>query len=207
MVQCPSLTVPYWEGRSISLTCSFCCIGAGRLRIVFFIEQRRPCPACRCHGSLPVTLLMRPLGSAVFRALCGLHGRKRAMLDSHRWRRISTAPPPPAFRSLPTIRSVGVIGADRVSDPETGSSQFSRRRGGRPPTPSARNRSRPHWRGAMSGPRWRRCACIWCTGGHLVRLPVTSSIFPGDASRVGWRFMFFSRLAQFAAGVVQSSES
>src|ERR1700756_5898371 len=57
------------------------------------------------YASFAVTLLMRPVGSAVFGHYADLHGRKGAMLIAIVGVGVTTA----AFGVLPTIAQVGVV--------------------------------------------------------------------------------------------------
>src|SRR5580700_10917113 len=57
------------------------------------------------YASFAVTLLMRPVGSALFGHYADVHGRKGAMLVAIIGVGLSTA----AFGALPTIEQVGVI--------------------------------------------------------------------------------------------------
>ena len=141
------------------------------------------------YASFAVTLLMRPVGSAIFGHYADVHGRKGAMLVAIVGVGISTA----AFGLLPTIAQAGFIapilflllrlvqgifvGGVVASTHTIGTESVS-----------------PAWRGAMSGLVGGGGAGIGALLASFVFL-VTSSIFPGDAFAVwGWRCMFFSGL-------------
>jgi MHS family proline/betaine transporter-like MFS transporter len=139
------------------------------------------------YASFAVTLLMRPVGSAVFGHYADVHGRKNAMLVAIVGVGISTA----AFGLLPTIAQAGLfapglflilrlvqgifVGGVVASTHTIGTESVS-----------------PNWRGAMSGLVGGGGAGIGALLASFVFL-IMSSIFPGDAFAVwGWRCMFFS---------------
>jgi len=147
------------------------------------------------YASFAVTLLMRPVGSAVFGHYADVHGRKNAMLIAIVGVGISTA----AFGLLPTIAQAGYIapvlflilrlvqgvfvGGVVASTHTIGTESVS-----------------PSWRGAMSGLVGGGGAGIGALLASFVFL-VTSSIFPGDAFAVwGWRCMFFAGLLSSLLG-------
>src|SRR5271154_732308 len=147
------------------------------------------------YASFAVTLLMRPVGSAIFGHYADVHGRKNAMFVAIVGVGISTA----AFGLLPTIAQAGVVapilflllrlvqgvfvGGVVASTHTIGTESVS-----------------PAWRGAMSGLVGGGGAGIGALLASFVFL-VTSSIFPGDAFAVwGWRCMFFSGLLSSLLG-------
>jgi MFS transporter, MHS family, proline/betaine transporter len=147
------------------------------------------------YASFAVTLLMRPVGSAIFGHYADLHGRKGAMLVAIFGVGISTA----TFGLLPTIAQAGVIapviflvlrliqgifvGGVVASTHTMGTESVS-----------------PRWRGAMSGLIGGGGAGIGALLASFIFL-ITSSIFPGDAFAVwGWRCMFFSGLLSSLLG-------
>jgi len=147
------------------------------------------------YASFAVTLLMRPVGSAIFGHYADVHGRKGAMLVAIVGVGVSTA----AFGLLPTIAQAGFIapilflilrlvqgvfvGGVVASTHTIGTESVS-----------------PAWRGAMSGLVGGGGAGIGALLASFVFL-VTSSIFPGDAFAVwGWRCMFFSGLLSSLLG-------
>jgi MHS family proline/betaine transporter-like MFS transporter len=141
------------------------------------------------YASFAVTLLMRPVGSAVFGHYADVYGRKNAMLVAIVGVGISTA----AFGLLPTIAQAGFIAPvlflilRLVQGIFVGGVVASTHTIG---TESVL----PAWRGAMSGLVGGGGAGIGALLASLVFL-ITSSIFPGDAFAVwGWRCMFFAGL-------------
>jgi MFS transporter, MHS family, proline/betaine transporter len=141
------------------------------------------------YASFAVTLLMRPVGSAIFGHYADVHGRKNAMLVAIVGVGISTA----AFGLLPTIVQAGFIAPvlflilRLVQGIFVGGVVASTHTIGTESVP-------PAWRGAMSGLVGGGGAGIGALLASLVFL-ITSSIFPGDAFAVwGWRCMFFAGL-------------
>jgi MFS transporter, MHS family, proline/betaine transporter len=147
------------------------------------------------YASFAVTLLMRPVGSAIFGHYADVHGRKNAMLVAIVGVGISTA----AFGLLPTIAQVGFIApvlflilrlvqgvfvGGVVASTHTIGTEWAS----------------PNWRGAMSGLVGGGGAGIGALLASFVFL-VMSSIFPGDAFAVwGWRCMFFAGLLSSLLG-------
>jgi len=139
------------------------------------------------YASFAVTLLMRPVGSAIFGHYADVHGRKNAMFVAIVGVGISTA----AFGLLPTIAQAGVIApilflilrlvqgifvGGVVASTHTIGTEWAA----------------PNRRGAMSGLVGGGGAGIGALLASFVFL-VMSSLFPGDAFAVwGWRCMFFS---------------
>ena len=141
------------------------------------------------YASFAVTLLMRPIGSALFGHYADVHGRKGAMLIAIIGVGVSTA----AFGTLPTIAQAGFIAPviflilRLVQGVFVGGVVASTHTIG---TESVA----PQWRGIMSGLVGGGGAGIGALLASFVFL-ITSSVFPGDAFAVwGWRFMFFSGL-------------
>ena len=147
------------------------------------------------YASFAVTLLMRPVGSAIFGHYADVHGRKNAMLVAIVGVGFSTA----AFGVLPTIAQVGYlapvlfllfrlvqgvfVGGVVASTHTIGTESVS-----------------PERRGAMSGLIGGGGAGIGALLASFIFL-VTSSIFPGAAFAVwGWRCMFFSGLLSSLLG-------
>jgi MFS family permease len=147
------------------------------------------------YASFAVTLLMRPVGSAIFGHYADVHGRKNAMFVAIVGVGISTA----AFGLLPTIAQAGFIApvlflmlrlvqgvfvGGVVASTHTIGTEWAS----------------PNWRGAMSGLVGGGGAGIGALLASFVFL-VTSSIFPGDAFAVwGWRCMFFAGLLSSLLG-------
>ncbi|WP_213738626.1 MFS transporter [Bradyrhizobium sp. dw_411] len=147
------------------------------------------------YASFAVTLLMRPVGSAIFGHYADVHGRKNAMFVAIVGVGISTA----AFGVLPTIAQAGVIApviflllrlvqgifvGGVVASTHTIGTEWAA----------------PNRRGAMSGLVGGGGAGIGALMASFVFL-VMSSLFPGDAFAVwGWRCMFFSGLLSSLLG-------
>ncbi|MGX9426536.1 MULTISPECIES: MFS transporter [Bradyrhizobium] len=162
---------------------------------LFFPSSNTALSLAAVYGSFAVTLLMRPLGSAVFGHYADVHGRKRAMLVAIFGVGISTA----AFGLLPTIAQVGVIAPiiflilRLVQGVFVGGVVASTHTIGTESVPA-------NWRGAMSGLVGGGGAGIGALLASFVFL-ITSSIFPGEAfAEWGWRVMFFSGLLSSLLG-------
>jgi len=141
------------------------------------------------YASFAVTLLMRPVGSAIFGHYADVHGRKNAMFVAIVGVGFSTA----AFGLLPTIAQAGYVapvlflilrlvqgvfvGGVVASTHTIGTEWVA-----------------PERRGAMSGLIGGGGAGVGALLASFAFL-IMSSIFPGDAFAVwGWRCMFFSGL-------------
>jgi MFS transporter, MHS family, proline/betaine transporter len=147
------------------------------------------------YASFAVTLLMRPVGSAIFGHYADVHGRKNAMFVAIVGVGISTA----AFGLLPTIAQAGYIApalflilrlvqgifvGGVVASTHTIGTEWAA----------------PNRRGAMSGLVGGGGAGIGALMASFVFL-VMSSLFPGDAFAVwGWRCMFFAGLLSSLLG-------
>jgi MFS transporter, MHS family, proline/betaine transporter len=147
------------------------------------------------YASFAVTLLMRPVGSAIFGHYADVHGRKNAMFVAIVGVGISTA----AFGLLPTIAQAGYIApvlflilrlvqgifvGGVVASTHTIGTEWAA----------------PNRRGAMSGLVGGGGAGIGALLASFVFL-VMSSIFPGEAFAVwGWRCMFFAGLLSSLLG-------
>jgi MFS transporter, MHS family, proline/betaine transporter len=162
---------------------------------LFFPASAPTLSLAAVYASFAVTLLMRPVGSAIFGHYADVHGRKSAMFAAIVGVGISTA----AFGVLPTIKQAGAlapilflilrlvqgifVGGVVSSTHTIGTESVS-----------------PERRGAMSGLIGGGGAGIGALLASFIFL-ITSSIFPGDAFAVwGWRCMFFSGLLSSLLG-------
>ncbi|HEY1609430.1 MAG TPA: MFS transporter [Paraburkholderia sp.] len=166
----------------------------GRL---FFPSDHPTVSLAGVYASFAVTLLMRPIGSAVFGAYADRNGRKRAMQVAVFGVGISTA----VFGALPTVAQVGVIAPiifvalRLVQGVFVGGVVASSHTIGTESVP-------PHWRGAVSGLVGGGGAGI---GGLIASIVffVASALFPGHLFEVwGWRVMFFSGLLTSLIGAL-----
>ena len=165
------------------------------LGTLFFPSSNPTLSLAAVYASFAVTLLMRPVGSAVFGHYADLHGRKGAMLIAIVGVGVTTA----AFGVLPTIAQVGVIAPviflvlRLVQGVFVGGVVASTHTIGTESVPM-------QYRGLMSGLIGGGGAGIGALLSSIIFL-ITSSIFPGDAFAVwGWRFMFFSGLLSSLLG-------
>ncbi|GGF00803.1 hypothetical protein GCM10011611_02970 [Aliidongia dinghuensis] len=163
---------------------------------LFFPSQFPTLSLAAVYASFAVTLLMRPVGSAVFGSYADRHGRKGAMVVAVVGVGISTA----AFGTLPTLQQAGLIspvlflilrlvqgvfvGGVVASTHTIGTESVS-----------------PKWRGTMSGLIGGGGAAVGALLASIVFL-VTSSIFPGDSFAAwGWRCMFFAGILSSVLGL------
>ncbi|WP_051348360.1 MFS transporter [Peribacillus kribbensis] len=163
---------------------------------LFFPSSNPTLSLAAVYASFAVTLLMRPLGSAIFGSYADKNGRKKAMTVAIVGVGVSTA----VFGLLPTVPQIGVfatiiflvlrlcqgifVGGVVASSHTIG-------------TESAP----PKLRGLMSG-------LIGGGGAGLgalfasIAFTVVSSFFPGEAfSEWGWRVMFFTGILGAIAGL------
>lgn len=154
---------------------------------LFFPSRSPTLSLAGAYASFAVTLLMRPLGAALFGSYADRNGRKRAMTVSVFGVGIATA----LLGTLPTIAQVGVVAPvlfvllRLVQGIFVGGVVASTHTIGTE-TVGAR------WRGLMSGLIGGGGASI---GALLASLAfyVVSSLFPGPAFATwGWRIMFFT---------------
>jgi MFS family permease len=161
----------------------------------FFPSEFPTLSLAAVYASFAVTVLMRPVGSAIFGSYADVHGRKNAMTVAVVGVGIVTA----GFGLLPTIHQIGLVAPALflalrlVQGVFVGGVVASTHTVGTESVP-------PHWRGFLSG-------LIGGGGGGLGALLasavflIASSLFPGDAFAVwGWRFMFFCGLASSVLG-------
>ncbi|MFG1403983.1 MFS transporter [Xanthobacter sediminis] len=156
---------------------------------LFFPSTHPTWSLAAVYASFAVTLLMRPIGSAVFGHYADAHGRKGAMLVAIIGVGFSTA----AFGLLPTIHQVGAIAPvlflllRLVQGVFVGGVVASTHTIGTESVPA-------NWRGFMSGLVGGGGAGIGALLASAVFL-ITSTLFPGEAfAEMGWRVMFFSGL-------------
>ncbi len=162
---------------------------------LFFPSSLPTLSLAAVYASFAVTLLMRPIGSALFGHYADVHGRKGAMLIALIGVGISTA----AFGALPTVAQAGVIAPviflilRLVQGVFVGGVVASTHTIG---TETAL----PQWRGLMSGLIAGGGAGIGALLASFIFL-IMSSVFPGDAFAVwGWRCMFFCGLLSSLLG-------
>lgn len=156
---------------------------------LFFPSSHPTWSLAAVYASFAVTLLMRPVGSAVFGHYADVRGRRGAMLVAVTGVGMSTA----AFGLLPTIHQVGVVAPvvfillRLVQGIFVGGVVASTHTIGTESVPL-------RWRGLMSGLVGSGGAGIGALLASVVFL-LTSTLFPGDAfADMGWRVMFFSGL-------------
>ncbi|WP_027209999.1 MFS transporter [Burkholderia sp. WSM2232] len=165
----------------------------GRL---FFPSQHAMLSLAAVYASFAVTLLMRPLGSALFGSYADRHGRKGAMIIAVVGVGLSTA----AFGVLPTVAQVGLaapiaflllrlvqgvfVGGVVASTHTIGTESVA-----------------PKYRGAVSGLIGGGGAGFGALLASLTYLAM-SALFPGDLFDVwGWRCMFFTGILSSVLGL------
>lgn len=163
---------------------------------LFFPSTHPTLSLAAVYASFAVTLLMRPVGSAIFGHYADAHGRKGAMLVAMIGVGVSTA----AFGLLPTIHQVGFIAPvlfiilRLVQGIFVGGVVASTHTVGTESVPA-------NWRGFMSGLVGGGGAGIGALLASIVFF-ITSWIFPGEQFSVwGWRVMFFSGLLSAVLGL------
>lgn len=165
----------------------------GRL---FFPSEHAMLSLAAVYASFGVTLLMRPLGSALFGSYADRKGRKAAMIASMVGVGVSTA----AFGLLPTVATVGVaapilfillrlvqgvfVGGVVASTHTIGTESVA-----------------PRWRGAVSGLIGGGGAGLGALFASLAYYAL-SAIFPGEQfDEWGWRCMFFTGIISAVLGI------
>jgi MHS family proline/betaine transporter-like MFS transporter len=165
----------------------------GRL---FFPSEHAMLSLAAVYASFGVTLLMRPLGSALFGTYADVRGRKRAMIVSMIGVGVSTA----LFGALPTVATVGIaapilflllrlvqgvfVGGVVAATHTIGTESVA-----------------PRWRGAVSGLIGGGGAGLGALIASLA-FYVMSALFPGDAfEQWGWRCMFFTGIISAVLGI------
>ncbi|WP_323143698.1 MFS transporter [Massilia phyllosphaerae] len=165
----------------------------GRL---FFPSEHPMLSLAAVYASFGVTLLMRPLGSALFGSYADTHGRKRAMIMAMVGVGVSTA----AFGVLPTVRTIGVLAPilfiilKLVQGVFVGGVVAATHTIG---TESVA----PRYRGAVSGLIGGGGAGLGALIASLTYYGM-SALFPGDAfDDWGWRCMFFTGIISAVLGI------
>lgn len=165
----------------------------GRL---FFPSEHAMLSLAAVYASFAVTLLMRPLGSALFGSYADRRGRKGAMIVAVVGVGLSTA----AFGMLPTVAQVGLlapilflllrliqgvfVGGVVASTHTIGTESVA-----------------PKYRGAVSGLIGGGGAGLGALLASVTFLAM-SALFPGDAFDVwGWRCMFFTGIISSVLGL------
>lgn len=165
----------------------------GRL---FFPSEHAMLSLAAVYASFAVTLLMRPLGSALFGSYADRRGRKGAMIMAVVGVGLSTA----AFGLLPTVAQVGLlapvlflilrliqgvfVGGVVASTHTIGTESVA-----------------PKYRGAVSGLIGGGGAGLGALLASATFLAM-SALFPGDAFDVwGWRCMFFTGIISSVLGL------
>ncbi len=163
---------------------------------LFFPSDYPTLSLAAVYASFAVTLLMRPVGSALFGSYADKNGRKGAMIIAVIGVGIATA----AFGLLPTITQIGVaapilflalrlvqgvfVGGVVASTHTIGTESVA-----------------PKWRGLLSGFIGVGGAGIGSLLASIIYFAV-SSIFTGDSfDSWGWRFMFFAGILSSVLGV------
>jgi MHS family proline/betaine transporter-like MFS transporter len=165
----------------------------GRL---FFPSSVATLSLAAVYASFAVTLLMRPVGSALFGSYADRRGRKGAMIVAVVGVGVSTA----LFGALPTFGQIGIAAPiiflvlRLVQGIFVGGVVASTHTIGTESVPEK-------WRGAMSGMVGGGGAGIGALLASFFYF-VTSAAFPGEQFAVwGWRFMFFSGILSAVLGV------
>ncbi len=163
---------------------------------LFFPTTNPTLSLAAVYASFAVTLLMRPLGSAIFGSYADKHGRKNAMTVAIVGVGISTA----IFGLLPTVPQIGFFAAflflllRLVQGIFVGGVVASTHTIGTETAP-------PKWRGLMSGLIGGGGAGLGALFASIV-FTVVSALFPGEAfDSWGWRVMFFTGILGAIAGL------
>jgi MFS family permease len=163
---------------------------------LFFPSEHAMLSLAAVYASFGVTLLMRPLGSALFGSYADRKGRKRAMIASMVGVGLATA----AFGLLPTVSTIGVaapilfillrlvqgvfVGGVVASTHTIGTESVA-----------------PRWRGAVSGLIGGGGAGLGALFASLAFYAL-SAAFPGAAfEEWGWRCMFFTGIISAVLGI------
>ncbi|MEA2866665.1 MAG: transporter, family, proline/betaine transporter [Bradyrhizobium sp.] len=163
---------------------------------LFFPSDHPTLSLAAVYASFTVTLLMRPVGSAIFGSYADRHGRKAAMFTAVCGVGIVTA----AFGLLPTLAQVGLLAPIAflalrlVQGVFVGGVVATTHTVGTESVPA-------NWRGAVSGLVGGGGAGL---GALLASLAffVASSLYPSPEFEVwGWRVMFYSGILSSVLGL------
>ena len=162
---------------------------------LFFPSSQPTLSLAAVYASFAVTLLMRPVGSAVFGSYADRQGRKGAMVIAVIGVGVATA----AFGLLPTVEMVGVTAPilflilRLIQGVFVGGVVAS--------THTIATETIPaRWRGTVSGFIGGGGAGIGALIASVIYY-ITSSVFPGAAFATwGWRFMFFAGILSSVLG-------
>ncbi|XYJ12285.1 MFS transporter [Telluria sp. B2] len=163
---------------------------------LFFPSEHAMLSLAAVYASFGVTLLMRPLGSALFGSYADRKGRKRAMIASMIGVGVSTA----AFGLLPTVATIGIaapilfiilrliqgvfVGGVVAATHTIGTESVA-----------------PRWRGAVSGLIGGGGAGLGALFASIAYYAL-SAAFPGEQfEEWGWRCMFFTGIISAVLGI------
>lgn len=163
---------------------------------LFFPSEHAMLSLAAVYASFGVTLLMRPLGSALFGSYADRKGRKAAMIASMIGVGVSTA----AFGLLPTVATIGVaapilfivlrliqgvfVGGVVAATHTIGTESVA-----------------PRWRGAVSGLIGGGGAGLGALFASIAYYAL-SAAFPGEQfEEWGWRCMFFTGIVSAVLGI------
>jgi MHS family proline/betaine transporter-like MFS transporter len=163
---------------------------------LFFPSDHPTLSLAAVYASFTVTLLMRPVGSAIFGSYADRHGRKAAMVVAVSGVGVITA----AFGFLPTLATIGLVapiaflGLRLVQGIFVGGVVATTHTIGTESVPA-------HWRGAVSG-------LVGGGGAGLgallasVAFWIASALYPGqEFESGGWRFMFYCGIVSSVLGL------
>jgi MFS transporter, MHS family, proline/betaine transporter len=170
---------------------------APTISVLFFPATNPTLSLAAVYASFAVTLLMRPLGSAIFGSYADKNGRKKAMIVSVVGVGVSTA----AFGILPTVPQIGFMASiiflvlRLAQGIFVGGVVASTHTIGTESAP-------PKWRGLMSGLIGGGGAGLGALFASIV-FAIISALFPGEAfNEWGWRVLFFTGLLGAGAGLI-----
>jgi MFS transporter, MHS family, proline/betaine transporter len=163
---------------------------------VFFPSDVPLLSLAAVYASFAVTLIIRPVGSAIFGAYADKHGRKGAMTVAFIGVGLASA----SFGLLPTVGQIGISASiiflllRLVQGIFVGGVVASTHTIGTESVPAK-------WRGTMSGLIGGGGAGLGALFASIVYL-IVSQLFPGDAfNGWGWRVMFFSGIFSSVMGI------